>query len=196
MATDTSSDRIESFGQVSRTVGTAFRYLLLAATMFGIVTLAIFLVYVANDAIQPLTADPGWHLTFLLTLVLPTLGVGGYLYARDRSALSLGATVLGMLLVTLMFGAGLAMRADRLDRQLARRSLSEKLSRMNDTDRKKKFVRHTNVELTTRAESLRTAERRAYALHNQGRISSRELLVRLARVHRTAGALSRNATIV
>ena len=33
---------IEDFGHVSRTVGTVFRYLLLAATLFGIVALAVF----------------------------------------------------------------------------------------------------------------------------------------------------------
>ncbi|MFC4357328.1 phosphate ABC transporter permease PstA [Halobium salinum] len=107
MATDT--NRIESFGTVSRTVGTAFRYLLLAATLFGIVMLAVFLVQVFNDAIQPLTADAGWHLTFLLTLVVPTVALSGYLYLRTPSALRLGAAVVGTLVVTLMFGAGLAM---------------------------------------------------------------------------------------
>lgn len=39
-------------------------YVLLGATLFGIVVVSILLVYVANDAIQPLTADPGWLLTF------------------------------------------------------------------------------------------------------------------------------------
>ena len=43
---------IESFGEVDKTVGTIFRYVLLAATMFGLVTLAILLVFVTNDAIQ------------------------------------------------------------------------------------------------------------------------------------------------
>jgi phosphate transport system permease protein len=109
MATDTDPRRIESFGEVSRTVGTAFRYLLLAATLFGIVTLVVFLVQVFNDAIQPLAADPGWHLAFFLTLVAPTVGLGGYLYLRNRSAITLGAGVVGTLAVTLMFGAGTAM---------------------------------------------------------------------------------------
>ncbi|MFC6786304.1 phosphate ABC transporter permease PstA [Halobaculum halobium] len=109
MATDTSTGDIESFGTVSRTVGTIFRYIMLAATLFGLVVLGVLLVYVANDAIQPLTADPGWHLTFLLTLVLPTIGVGAYLYRRDTDALSYGSLTVGMLVVTLMFGGGAAM---------------------------------------------------------------------------------------
>ena len=65
------------FGQVSRTVGTVFRYALLAATLVGVVALGILLLFVAVDAIQPLTADPGWHLTFFLSFVLPTLVVSG-----------------------------------------------------------------------------------------------------------------------
>ncbi|ELZ96825.1 phosphate ABC transporter permease [Haloferax mucosum ATCC BAA-1512] len=109
MATDTESGYAEGFGQVSRTVGTVFRYLLLAATMFGIVTLAVLLVYVANDAIQPLTADAGWHLTFFLTLVVPTTLVGGYLYRRNTDALKLGSTVVGMLAVAVLFSGGVAI---------------------------------------------------------------------------------------
>jgi phosphate transport system permease protein len=111
MATEdsTASATIESFGQVSRTVGTVFQYLLLAATMFGIVALAVLLVYVANDAIRPLTADAGWHLVFLLTLVLPTLASGAYLYARNVDALKFGVGTLGLLFVTLLFSGGVGM---------------------------------------------------------------------------------------
>jgi phosphate transport system permease protein len=90
-------------------VGTVFQYLLLAATMFGLVTLAVLLVFVANDAIQPLTADLGWHLTFFVTLVVPTLAVGGYLYVRNGDALSFGATAVGLLVVSLMFSGGVGM---------------------------------------------------------------------------------------
>ncbi|MFC7128572.1 phosphate ABC transporter permease PstA [Haloferax chudinovii] len=109
MATDTDTDYIDSFGQVSRTTGTVFRYLLLGATMFGIVTLAVLLVYVANDAIRPLTADLGWHLTFFLTLVVPTAVVVGYLARRNVPALKLGGMVVGMLAVSLMFSGGVAV---------------------------------------------------------------------------------------
>jgi phosphate transport system permease protein len=100
---------IEDFGHVSRTVGTVFRYLLLAATLFGIVALLVLLVYVANDAIQPLTADPGWHLTFFLALVLPTLAVGGYLLRTDPASFKFGASVVGLLAVSTMFAGGAAM---------------------------------------------------------------------------------------
>jgi phosphate transport system permease protein len=100
---------IESFGEVNQTVGTLFRYLLQAATMFGLVTLAVLLVFVANDAIRPLTADPGWHLTFLLTLVVPTLAVCGYVYVRDDDALTFGVLTVGLFVVSLMFSGGVAM---------------------------------------------------------------------------------------
>jgi phosphate transport system permease protein len=109
MATDTGSDVIDSFGRVNKTAGTLFRYLLQAATLFGLVTLAILLVFVANDAIQPLGADPGWHLTFLLTLVVPSVAVGAFVYRRNVEALIFGVMVVGLLVVTLMFGAGGSM---------------------------------------------------------------------------------------
>ena len=106
---DTDSGTGEGFGQVSRTVGTAFRYTLLAATLFGIVVLGILLVYVANDAIQPLTADPGWHLTFFLALVVPSLAVGGYLAFTNPPALKAGLSAVGLFVVSLMFGAGASL---------------------------------------------------------------------------------------
>lgn len=105
----TREEQIDGFGHISRTVGTVFRYLLLAATLFGIVALTILLIYVANDAIQPLTADPGWHLTFFLTLVVPTLAIGGSLLRTDPASFKFGAAVVGMLAVSTMFGGGAAM---------------------------------------------------------------------------------------
>jgi len=106
MATNTDFD---GFGRVSRTAGTLFRYLLLAATLFGLVFVTILLVYVANDAIQPLTADPGWHLTFLLTLVLPTLAASAYAYRRGVEALRTGVFTIGFVVVAAMFSGGAAM---------------------------------------------------------------------------------------
>jgi len=109
MATGTRPDVIESFGEVNKTVGRLFQYLLQVATAFGIAVLALLLLFVFNDAVQPLTADPGWHLTFFVVLVVPTLAVGGYLYARHRAALGFGATTLGLLVVSLMFASGAAL---------------------------------------------------------------------------------------
>ncbi|WP_227353693.1 phosphate ABC transporter permease PstA [Haladaptatus salinisoli] len=109
MAADT--ERYETIGQferVSRTAGTAFKYLLLAATLVGIVSLGVLLVYVTNDAIQPLTADAGWYLVFFLAFVAPTAVVGRYLNRRGGNALSTGATALGIPLVGLVFAAGVS----------------------------------------------------------------------------------------
>jgi phosphate transport system permease protein len=108
MATDT-AEYEEGFGQVGKTAGLLFRYVLLGATFFGIVIVSILLVYVANDAIQPLTADPGWLLTFFLTFVLPALAVSGYLARRKRPAFSFGTALLGFVLVSLLFGTGIAI---------------------------------------------------------------------------------------
>ncbi|MFD1598209.1 phosphate ABC transporter, permease protein PstA, partial [Halobellus rarus] len=109
MAAETDTGAIEDFGQVSRTVGTVFRYLLLAATMFGIVMLAVLLLYVANDAIRPLTADPGWYLAFFLALVAPTGIAGWAVRRRDPAALTFGTFLVGMLVVSLMFSGGVAL---------------------------------------------------------------------------------------
>jgi len=108
MATDTKT-AVEGFGQVSRTVGAVFRYVLLAATLVGIVALTVLLVFVANDAVRPLTADPGWHLTFFGTLVVPTLGLGGYLAVRDPESLWIGGMTVGLAVVSLLFAGGVAM---------------------------------------------------------------------------------------
>jgi len=105
MATDSRS-YAEGFGQVNKTVGVVFRYVLLASALFGIAMLTVLLAYVANDAIQPFTADPGWHLTYFLAFVLPSLATVGYLYRRDDAGLRVGATVLGFAAVSLLFSGG------------------------------------------------------------------------------------------
>ena len=100
---------VEEFGRVSRTAGTVFRYLLLAATLVGLVALAVLLVYVANDAFQPLTADSGWYLVFGLTLVAPTVTAGWILHRRYDGALRVGGTALAVPAVGLLFGGGVAL---------------------------------------------------------------------------------------
>ncbi|WP_049969815.1 phosphate ABC transporter permease PstA [Haladaptatus cibarius] len=109
MATDTGGlESTEQFSRISRTTGTIFKYTLLAGTLVGIVALGILLLYVANDAIQPLTADPGWYLVFFATFVLPTVAVGWYLNQTSGVAFSTGITTIGMLLVGTIFAAGIS----------------------------------------------------------------------------------------
>jgi len=109
MAVRPADRAVDGFGRVSRRVGTAFEYLLVIATLFGLAILAFLLVFVANDAIRPLTADPRWHLVFLLTLVLPASGTGVWYWQRNRSGLRFGVQVIALLMVSLLFGGGLAL---------------------------------------------------------------------------------------
>ncbi|MFH5799913.1 phosphate ABC transporter permease PstA [Haladaptatus sp. CMAA 1911] len=101
-------EKTDGFGRVNQAVGTAFRYALLAATLVGIVALGVLLVYVANDAIQPFTADPGWYLVFFLVFVVPTFAVGWYLNRTDRNAFSAGFVALGIPLVGSIFALGIS----------------------------------------------------------------------------------------
>lgn len=73
MATDQSTADSTAFGAVSRVRGVAFKYLSFGASLFGILALAVLLVYVTIDALQLTEASPGWLLTYFLTLVLPFL---------------------------------------------------------------------------------------------------------------------------
>jgi phosphate transport system permease protein len=99
----------EGFGEVSRRAGIVFRYLLLAATLIGLVALAILLALVTYDAVQPQTAEPGWYLTLLVTFVLPSLGVGWWLRRETPRGVTVGAIGAGVPVLGLLFGAGATM---------------------------------------------------------------------------------------
>ena len=104
----TDREAAQGFGEVGRRVGTAFRYGLLAATLVGILMLAVLLTYVVNDAVQPFTADTGWHLTYLGLFVVPTVLVGAWLHRREGSAFSAG--LLGVFVpgVSMLYAGGVA----------------------------------------------------------------------------------------
>ena len=97
------------FGHVSRTVGVVFRYLLLAATLAGIVALGILLAYVTNDAIQPLTAEPAWMAMAAVTMFALPVGVSGWLYWTRPADFSLGLGAIGLLFIGLLYGSGAAI---------------------------------------------------------------------------------------
>ncbi|MDX1747498.1 MAG: phosphate ABC transporter, permease protein PstA, partial [Halobacteriales archaeon] len=99
----------EGFGQVSRRVGTVFRYLLLAATLVGIVALALLLALVSYDAIKPQTASTGWYATLVAIFVIPSLLVGGFIQRRTPNGLTVGAIGLGIPVLGLLFGSGASM---------------------------------------------------------------------------------------
>jgi phosphate transport system permease protein len=94
---------------VSRLRGRVFEWVTLGATVFGIVTVAALLLYVVNDALQPLTADPGWHLAFFLTLVAPALALAGYYYRYDPAAGEVAYASAGIPVVGLVGGGGLVV---------------------------------------------------------------------------------------
>ena len=78
MATDTQS----GFGRVSRVRGVVFRYLTLAASLVGIVSLAVLLGFVTWDAFDLDTAGAGWWLAYFLAFVVPTAAFFAFLRRR------------------------------------------------------------------------------------------------------------------
>jgi len=91
------------FGRVSRVKGRVFEVLSLGASLFGILMLALLLVYVVTDAFGLESASPEWLLIYYVTLVIPFLGfclysVGSRALARN-TALALGVGLVGAVVV-------------------------------------------------------------------------------------------------
>jgi len=78
-----------AFGSVSRVKGTVFKYLAFAASLAGILALAVLLAYVAWDALGLETAGTSWYLSYTVTLLVPLLGFSAY--ARRRPEVTAGA---------------------------------------------------------------------------------------------------------
>ena len=95
--------------QVDRILGAAFKWACLGATLFGISMVFVLLAYVALDAIRPFSADPPWHLTYALTVVVPGGALLAYYWFRDRSAGWVGATATGLPAFALLIGSGIAL---------------------------------------------------------------------------------------
>jgi phosphate transport system permease protein len=89
--------------------GRMFEGLTFLSTVFGILMVTVLLGYVANDAFRPLSADPGWHLVFLVTLVLPSLGLLAYYLRRQPAAGRVAYETLGVPVVGLLVGGGLVV---------------------------------------------------------------------------------------
>ncbi|OLZ40286.1 phosphate ABC transporter, permease protein PstA [Natrinema saccharevitans] len=108
MATDQhTADWYGTDEAVSRVRGKAFKSLCLGATLLALLAVFVLLLYVANDAFKPLSADPGWLLTFAATLLLPTLGATVYYYTRDTRAGETAAIALGLPVVSLLLTGGM-----------------------------------------------------------------------------------------
>jgi phosphate transport system permease protein len=85
------ADAETAFGRVSRTKGFLFRWLTLAASLFGIVALAVLLVFVIVDAFGLKQADPLWIVAAVATGLGPVLGL--WLYAADDRDLTIHAAI-------------------------------------------------------------------------------------------------------
>ena len=110
--TTSGEEHSESTGiteQVSRVRGRVFEALSFTSTVFGLLAVLGLLLYVANDAIRPFSADPRWYLVFSLTLVIPSLGLVGYYHLFDKNAGRVAYDVLGLLIVGLLVGCGLVV---------------------------------------------------------------------------------------
>jgi phosphate transport system permease protein len=94
---------------VSRLRGRIFEGLTLGATTFGIVAVTFLLAYVFQDALGPGSADPAWHVTYVLTLVVPTLALAAYCYVRDPDAGEVAIASVGIPVVGLLVGGGLVV---------------------------------------------------------------------------------------
>ncbi|RRJ28322.1 phosphate ABC transporter permease PstA [Halocatena pleomorpha] len=103
--TNTNTETASGFGEVSRIRGVVFRYVLLVATLSGLVSLGMLLTNVAVDAIRPFSADPGWYATYLVAFLCPSVLVGLFLYSNNRDALAVGVEGLFVPIAGL-FGAG------------------------------------------------------------------------------------------
>jgi phosphate transport system permease protein len=105
MATETDGKSTTGFGQISRARGVLFKYLLLIATLSGLVSLGVLLANATIDATQPFSAESTWYLTYLVTFIAPSVLVGWYLRSRNPQALTVG--VWGLLVpIGGLFAAG------------------------------------------------------------------------------------------
>lgn len=105
--TQTSTTWFGSTEEVGRLRGRVFKWTCLGATVLTLFLMLVFLLYVANDALRPLSADPSWLATMGLTVVLPVVLLAGYYYLRDRSAGQVAYTALGLPIFVALVSGGL-----------------------------------------------------------------------------------------
>ena len=98
-----------SMATVSRLKGRVFEWVSAAATVFGIAVVSGLLLYVANNALRPFSADPAWLLVFAATLGVPAVALAGYYLARDRAAGQVAYETLGVVAVGLILAGGLVI---------------------------------------------------------------------------------------
>ncbi len=97
----------ETSKEIGRLRGRIFEWVSAAATVFGITVVAGLLLYVANDAFQPFSADIEWHLIFAATVGLPAAAMAVYYLTQDRAGGRVAYETVGVLLIGLIFAGGL-----------------------------------------------------------------------------------------
>ena len=109
MATQDGLDWAGESGQVSELRGSLFKYACLGAVSFALLSVLVLLLYVAADALRPFSADPGWHLVFFVTLVLPALGLAGSYVRSEEPAGEVAVATVGIPIVGLLVAAAVAV---------------------------------------------------------------------------------------
>jgi len=89
--------------------GRAFEATCLAATAFGLVSVLLLLLFVANDAFRPFSADSGWLATYAVTVVVPLAALAVYYYRLDEPAGEVAYVTSGLPVVGLLLTGGFAV---------------------------------------------------------------------------------------
>lgn len=105
----TADDWFGTDGQVSQRRGTLFKASCLGATVLALALVLVFLLYIATDAIRPFTADTGWHLTVVATVLLPALALTAYYYRSGGRAGSVAYIALGLPIALSLLAGGVVI---------------------------------------------------------------------------------------
>ncbi|AEM57671.1 phosphate ABC transporter permease [Haloarcula hispanica N601] len=89
--------------------GRAFEATCLAATAFGLVSVLLLLLFVANDAFRPFSADAGWLATYAATVLVPLAALAVYYYRLDEPAGEVAYVTSGLPVVGLLLTGGFAV---------------------------------------------------------------------------------------
>ncbi|MFY4812421.1 phosphate ABC transporter permease PstA [Haloarcula sp. AONF1] len=89
--------------------GRAFEATCLAATAFGLVSVLLLLLFVANDAFRPFSADTGWLATYAATVLVPLAALAVYYYRLDEPAGEVAYVTSGLPVVGLLLTGGFAV---------------------------------------------------------------------------------------
>jgi len=89
--------------------GRAFEATCLAATAFGLVSVLLLLLFVANDAFRPFSADAGWLATYAATVLVPLAVLAVYYYRLDEPAGEVAYVTSGLPVVGLLLTGGFAV---------------------------------------------------------------------------------------